>query len=356
MYAISSFYSRVILNIAQRHGVDKHQLLSNTGLTLSSIEQNSDVDLTGFVKLLENANHAINDERLGLMIAKRVNINVLGAVGATVTAAPTIRDGLRAMASYSSLHAGYVKLELFARHEWLEIQMTYLCALGTTSRFHTESSALQIQHYIESITGETLTQARYSMDFPKPSYANEYRNVLHGDISYDSKFPSVLLPLSILDAPSPYFHAEMWTQGQQQLVARLNELRLNGKTSYTQHVTALLRSSVSPLPTLIDTAKHLHLSPRTLNRKLHKEGSMFRQLKLNVLNERAENYLKHTDWGIESIAASLGYQDASNFRRAFRTQFGKSPSEFREQNRPHLRRVGASDVGKRQVQRGDASQ
>jgi transcriptional regulator GlxA family with amidase domain len=38
----------------------------------------------------------------------------------------------------------------------------------------------------------------------------------------------------------------------------------------------------------------------------------------------------HTRDSVESIAVSLGYQDAANFRRAFRNREGCSPREFRE--------------------------
>jgi len=81
-----------------------------------------------------------------------------------------------------------------------------------------------IQHYIESMSGTRLSQARYSLDYARPAYAEEYARLIHGHIEFDCKRPGVLLPLDILDVPSPYYHAQMWNQAQYLLALRKNWL------------------------------------------------------------------------------------------------------------------------------------
>ena len=77
-------------------------------------------------------------------------------------------------------------------------------------------------------------------------------------------------------------------------------------------------------------ARGLHTSERTLNRRLQAEGSSFRTLKSDALAAWGKLYLAHTDQSVESIAAALGYQDAANFRRAFRKSVGRSPNDYRQ--------------------------
>ena len=74
----------------------------------------------------------------------------------------------------------------------------------------------------------------------------------------------------------------------------------------------------------------LTISERTLNRRLQAEGSSYRDLKSDALANWAQLYLDQTDKSVESIAATLGYQDTANFRRAFRKRTGCSPSEYRQ--------------------------
>jgi AraC-like DNA-binding protein len=94
-------------------------------------------------------------------------------------------------------------------------------------------------------------------------------------------------------------------------------------------VDSLLRSSEPPLPDLGAAAARLHMSERTLNRRLQREGTSFRQIRGAILGSWARQHLRETDHSVEAIAAELGYQDAANFRRAFRNSEGCSPGEYR---------------------------
>lgn len=335
MYTISTAYARIVIAAAQQRGIDPQQLLKETGLTLKAIEHGDSIDHGAFVCLLENAERELRDEPLGLLIGKRINTSVLGPVGTTVSIAPTIREGLLAMASFSQLHAGFIKTGLFAEPGGLTLYSDYLQLLGSTGRSHTESVAMLLQHYVESITGESLTEARYHMDFARPDYADTYAACIHGHIDFDGDRagPSMWFPESILDTPSPFYNAEMWHQGQLLLATRLQALGQQGSLSYTHHLLGLLRSSVPPLPGLPAIAGHLHISVRSLNRRLHDEGTSYREIRMGVLDEWAQRYLNDTSDSVESIAASLGYRDAANFRRAFRNRFGCTPAQYREQSR-----------------------
>jgi AraC-like DNA-binding protein len=101
------------------------------------------------------------------------------------------------------------------------------------------------------------------------------------------------------------------------LSRRLKEQSAIEGTPYTQHIVALLRTSEPPLPELGEVAFSLHVSERTLNRRLRAENTSFRQLKSDELTSRAKLYLRHTDYSVEAIAEELGYKDAANFRPEF---------------------------------------
>ena len=104
-------------------------------------------------------------------------------------------------------------------------------------------------------------------------------------------------------------------------------------SGYGEHIRALLRSHLPPLPGLDSMASALHMSPRTLNRRLQEEGTTFRELRAGVVHDRAKLYLRESGLSVEAIAAELDYQDAANFRRAFRQREGCSPATWREDNR-----------------------
>lgn len=83
-------------------------------------------------------------------------------------------------------------------------------------------------------------------------------------------------------------------------------------------------------------ARHMGISASTLQRRLAAEGASFRQLLNNTRRDLAERYLQESQRPIKDVAYSLGFADLSNFTRAFRSWFGVSPREFRNNNRKSL--------------------
>ena len=78
--------------------------------------------------------------------------------------------------------------------------------------------------------------------------------------------------------------------------------------------------------TLAGTASYFGYHPVYLSRMLsQKAGKTFGQLQLIARMRRAKLLLDHTDLSIEKITAMLGYSNSSNFYKAFRQYYGKSP-------------------------------
>jgi AraC-like DNA-binding protein len=78
-----------------------------------------------------------------------------------------------------------------------------------------------------------------------------------------------------------------------------------------------------------DVASDLHMSARTLRRKLKEENTSFRKVVDELRMDMAIKYLRDTDLTVEDIATALAFSDAANFRHAFRRWTKASPQQFR---------------------------
>lgn len=81
-------------------------------------------------------------------------------------------------------------------------------------------------------------------------------------------------------------------------------------------------------PTTGEVAAALHMSERTLRRKLESEGTSIRDLLDDLRKERAIGWLEEGRTSIDEIAFRLGFSGASAFRRAFKRWTGTSPAAF----------------------------
>lgn len=87
-------------------------------------------------------------------------------------------------------------------------------------------------------------------------------------------------------------------------------------------------------PRLDDVARDLHLSTRTLHRRLREEGTSFRELRESLRRELALDWLGRGKRNVAATAAALGYSEPSAFFRAFQKWTGEAPSRYRRRHRP----------------------
>jgi AraC-like DNA-binding protein len=81
----------------------------------------------------------------------------------------------------------------------------------------------------------------------------------------------------------------------------------------------------------------LHMSERSLQRRLADEGVSFDALLDELRRELALRYLADEKVAIAEIAYLLGYSEPSAFHRAFKRWTGTTPAEARQQRRRHER-------------------
>jgi AraC-like DNA-binding protein len=67
---------------------------------------------------------------------------------------------------------------------------------------------------------------------------------------------------------------------------------------------------------------------RSLQRRLGKENTNFRELGNLMRLDRAMELMRLGQNSVAEIASLLGYSSSNNFSRAFRTRVGTTPSEY----------------------------
>ena len=107
-----------------------------------------------------------------------------------------------------------------------------------------------------------------------------------------------------------------------------------GDESFVDRVRLAIQQKLTgQRPTIEDIADALHISSRTIQRRLQKEGSSFQRLLEEARHQLARQYLNNSVLELNEAAYLLGYNDANSFVRAFRTREGVPPARWREEQR-----------------------
>ena len=97
-----------------------------------------------------------------------------------------------------------------------------------------------------------------------------------------------------------------------------------------RNVRAACLNAAGGLPAMDQMAEQLHMSPRTLHRRLIAAGSSYQEILDDVRRRLAIEFLRNTDLTIEEVSERVGFSDASNFRKAFKKWTGTVPAEYRK--------------------------
>jgi len=117
--------------------------------------------------------------------------------------------------------------------------------------------------------------------------------------------------------------------------ALLEEFRLRvGIAGRVREV--LLVNRMAPIG-IGEVAKRLHMTERTLRRKLAAEMTSFRKVLGELRMRVAMKYLRDTELSVAEIAQSLGFSEDASFRQAFRRWSKVPPRVFRAHMRRPLR-------------------
>jgi AraC-like DNA-binding protein len=108
----------------------------------------------------------------------------------------------------------------------------------------------------------------------------------------------------------------------------------NGDENFVERVRIAVQQKLTGRrPTIEDIADALHLSSRTLQRRLQEEGFSFQRVMEEARHKLARQYLNNSVLELNEAAYLLGYNDANSFVRAFRTWEGVPPARWREEQR-----------------------
>jgi AraC-like DNA-binding protein len=141
-------------------------------------------------------------------------------------------------------------------------------------------------------------------------------------------YVGVSVPTSWLPLPCPFADPKIHRRAVDRL--ELAKRNLQGPEFFVAQVEEILHDSEGAAPSVQSIATQLHVSRRTLVRRLEQHGTSVRSLTERHQRRCSIDLLADASLDVSEIADRLGYSEPSNFSRAFRRWFGKSPQEYRD--------------------------
>jgi len=322
----------LLVGLLAEQGVPVSAVLQGSGLTPAQL-QNPDclISLQQTRTLVENALRLSANPALGLDFGRRLHMSQLGVLGFALLTAENLAAALDTLVRFQGLLGPAWSNTWSVDRDRAVVVTRRTIALGATDVFTAETWCVALARGIAELTGAPLADAELLLDYPPPPHAARYAQVLGLPVRFAASVRCLRFARALLDAPLPGASTVSHRQALSLCEAELSRRDL--REDLPSRVKRALRAAATP-PTLPQLASALCMSERTLERRLHDYQTGFRQLADEVRRDAAVALVGGSTQPIELIAQQLGYQDLSNFSKAFRRWTGDTPGRYRRAPQP----------------------
>ncbi|MBS0356388.1 MAG: AraC family transcriptional regulator ligand-binding domain-containing protein [Proteobacteria bacterium] len=325
------FVSGMLSGMPHRN-IDAAPLL--TGLDINLADAASRVPVDRYATLYNLVIGELQDEAFGLfstpMRPGSFEFLCRGMLGA-----PTLADALDRARRFLSIVLPDLAVGVLRQDNRAELHISEVMPVAATpddpARVFAFEWLLRLLHSLSCwLVGRGLALDAVDFPFARPAHADDYalvyteRSAFVTGTRLVARFNATLLDLPIRRDEAALAAFLDGAPG------RISMLYRRDRNTVTR-VRDLIRHALPVSLSQDDVAGRLHMSPRTLHRRLEEEGSSFRGIKEALRRDLALSRLTKTRQSIAQVAADLGYADTSAFYRAFTGWTGMSPERYRRQ-------------------------
>ena len=324
-------YILILIDMVEGEGCTHQQLLAGTTLAHTGISnigaRISDAD---FTQLVNNALTLTGDPALGLKLGLRLNLSAHAMLGQAFMNSHDLAQVMELFLKYYHLLAPALHLDFEILGERC-VLTTVSNPEDTLTQFSYELTYAAIVNTLRGLLSRPGLQLRIEMPYPEPDHSALYYEIFGEDVHFDCPHGRITFNRHLLSTPLPSSNPALRSLYEAECARLLADLQ--EEDSVAQQTLQLLRKLEGQYPQMPQIAKMLNLSPRTYRRRLDEEECSYQGLLDKVRAEHATRYLQNTRLPLSSIAYMIGFNDASNFRRAYQKWTGHSPKEVRNGQR-----------------------
>ena len=309
-----------------QRGLDVEALLAEAGVDCGTSEEVDLGELTdGFSRAWELAVTQTGDPAIGLTVPSHP-LNSLGVLSHVVLSARDVQHALQAVSRFTHLVSptATIDIRLENGHGLLTLNIEPGRRAVPAQRF--DFCATVLLHGMRWVTGRPIKALAVHRPGPEPADPEPWIRAFGCPVRFNA--PECMIEMSAADLALPIPTADQAVADLCERIAVQIAEQQGGSVSIRVR-QALMKHLCKGDPRRETVASMLRMSERTLQRRLTEEGTSFAELVDEVRRQLAQRYFLHSDFSPTEITFALGFSDPSNFYRACKRWFGRSPGTMR---------------------------
>jgi len=323
-----------MLSGLQAKGLDARPLLTAAGLPATLLtDGRARMPLADYAALYNRVVATLDDEGFGLFSVP-LRRGVFEFLCRSMVGGRTLGEALARAADFLRLVLPDFALNAGTEGPAAKIEITATLAMNRDDprRVFAFEWLLRLVHGLSCwLVGRSLPLESVQFPYGRPAHADDYaliytEHAQFGGEHLVARFQSALLALPVVRDQESVTRFLEGAPGKIAMLYRRDH-------EMSRQIRDILAASLTEGLSLEDVADRLHLSLRTVQRRLKQEGASFRAVKAALRRDIALARIGHSARPIADIAVELGYAESSAFFRAFVDWTGEAPTSYRKKAR-----------------------
>lgn len=329
-------YLLLVKAICQEQGRDFARLLEAEFQLTEQVLDNPHTQLDGhkMMLILNQIKAFIEDNpQAQFQLMEQFPLSIHGYVGLAAMTSSTLRQALEVGVRYFSQVMPAYQVETFESEDVCVLTLQQVSDFDDCNDLFAETVACAIASVVKFT----------SIDFAKITVEFAHESLVLSELC--RIYPELQLKMGCSEhrflLPTAYLEKPLFTGNEttQKMLAEILEEKqraLEGAESFSIKISKLLeeRMERALTTTLEDVCDSLHISKRTLSRRLNEEGTNFKSLHNESRLQQAKKlWMGNPKLSTAAIAETLGFSNEASLSRFIKQQTGLSPSELRKRPR-----------------------
>jgi AraC-like DNA-binding protein len=317
-----------LVELVKRWGVAPDDVLAGSGFDEVDVrEPQARIPFLSYLAIVDRARTLTGEPGLGFCWGLQMRVSAFGYLGFATLSAATLREAIELVIQFAPLISTATSLSLEIDGKVAALTLEEHADFGSVRDVVVLARLTGLWKIAQLVTGRQF-EARAEIGFPEPRYHARFAHLVP-QITYGARVTRALLKTETLDLPMLMADPAALRLARRECERQLEAVSAGGRLVKT--VRRLLWDRAGCVRDPDEIAKAVHLSPRTLRRRLAVHGSSLSALLSEERKERAMSLLRGSDLPIEQISEMLGYGSVQNFTRAFRQWTTETPAAYRRQ-------------------------
>ncbi|ASK35091.1 AraC family transcriptional regulator [Alloalcanivorax mobilis] len=327
-YSISAEYLTLMLEVLAKRGISEDQALAGLRIEAGSWrDPRARLTAKVFDRFARRVLALTEEPWLGWELGASMTLSSHGFLGYAAMSSDTLGDALELAVKYFRTRSTIVQLELFVDGEWAVLQVNEMLSLGELAPLVIESLFSSFHFMGMQLLPDMEIFGELRFSYPEPAYFQKLRALIPVPIYFDCAYSQMRFPAERLQRRLRFADPRLAQMAAAQCEQEMEQIK--APPPLLGRVRRIMLAGSGGFPGVEDVASEMHMSSRTLKRKLQQLGTSYQRLLDDLRKGLAVEYLTQSQRSVDEVALALGYSDASNFARAFRRWTGRSPSDYR---------------------------